>query len=68
MRKEADYAVIDRIQLSIAGEGSQLIVEQFGDMISSETLSVFADITSPDIEKNESLDENISLVIRIKKS
>lgn len=68
MRKEADYAVIDRIQLSIAGEGSQSIVGQFGDMISSETLSVFEDITSPDIEKNESLDEIISLSIKIKKN
>lgn len=68
MRKEADYAVIDRIQISISGDGSQSIVDQFGDMISSETLSTFGDIISPDVQKNESIDENISLCIKIKKN
>ncbi|NRH21261.1 class I tRNA ligase family protein, partial [Candidatus Gracilibacteria bacterium] len=68
MRKEADYAVIDRIQISISGEGTQSIVDQFGDMISSETLSTFGEISSPDVQKNESIDEQISLCIKVKKN
>lgn len=68
MRKEAGYAVIDRIQISISGEWTQPIVDQFGDMISSETLSTFGEITSPDVQKNESIDEQISLCIKVKKN
>ena len=67
MRKEADYAVTDRIQLSISGEGSELIIASFGEMISSETLSSFADITIPDIEKNEAIDEGMNFTLQIKK-
>ena len=68
MRKEADYAVIDRIQISISGDWTQSIVDQFGDMISSETLSTFWEITSPDVQKNESIDEQVSLCIKVKKN
>lgn len=41
MRKEADYSVTDRISLSMSGKGSEEILTQFGDMITSETLSTF---------------------------
>ncbi len=63
MRKEADYQVTDRISLSIAWEGSEQILSQFGDMITSETLSTFWNIETPDVEKNETIDENIVITL-----
>ena len=65
MRKEADYQVTDRITLSLSGEGSEGIVATFGDMIASETLSTFADISTADVEKTESIDEGIVLMLRV---
>lgn len=67
MRKEADYAVTDRIQLSISGKGSELIIASFGGMISRETLSTSASIVTPDIERNEIIDEGMNLILQIKK-
>lgn len=63
MRKEADYQVTDRISLSISGEGSEGILEQFGTMIASETLSTLGEIQTPDIEKTETIDENIIITL-----
>jgi isoleucyl-tRNA synthetase len=65
MRKEADYQVTDRITLSISGEGSESILEQFGGMIASETLSNFWDIQTADVEKSETIDENITITLRV---
>ena len=65
MRKEADYSVADRISLSITGQGSEDILRQYGEMIMSETLSTFALITIPDIEKTEEIDEGVTLILRI---
>ncbi|MBX9808806.1 class I tRNA ligase family protein, partial [Candidatus Gracilibacteria bacterium] len=65
MRKEADYNVTDRIKLSITSEGNGTIVDTFGEMISSETLSTFTEIDEADLSKTESLDENISVIIKI---
>lgn len=67
MRKEADYSVTDRISLSITGQGSDSILAQYSEMITSETLSAFADIATPDIEKTEEIDEGMSLTLRIAK-
>lgn len=67
MRKEADYSVTDRISLSITGQGSENILTQYGEMITSETLSVFADITTSDIEKIEEVDESVTLTLKIAK-
>jgi isoleucyl-tRNA synthetase len=67
MRKEADYSVTDRISLSIAGQGSEDILTQYGEMITSETLSAFADIATPDIEKTEEIDEGTTLTLKIAK-
>jgi isoleucyl-tRNA synthetase len=58
MRKDADYGVSDRIELSIAGEGSAAILESFGDYITHETLSTLVPgMDSSDREKTESVDE-----------
>ena len=80
MRKEADYQVTDRITLSISAvSNSPLewcpverdgvvvsdILTKFGDMISSETLSTFADISTPDLEKTETIDENIQITLKV---
>ena len=65
MRKEADYSVTDRITLSISGEGSELILANFGDMIASETLSTFGQIDIADIEKIENIDENIQITLKV---
>jgi isoleucyl-tRNA synthetase/broad specificity phosphatase PhoE len=65
MRKEADYQVTDRITLSIAWEGSEQILSQFGEMITSETLSTFWNIETPDVEKNETIDANIVITLRV---
>ena len=65
MRKEADYNVTDRIKIQISGESSEGIVDNFGHIINSETLSSFADIINPDLSKTENLDENISITIKI---
>jgi isoleucyl-tRNA synthetase len=65
MRKEADYNVTDRIKIQISGESSGVIVDNFGHIINSETLSSFTEITSPDLSKTENLDENISITIKI---
>jgi isoleucyl-tRNA synthetase len=67
MRKEADYSVTDRISLSIIWEGSEQILSQFGDMITSETLSNFRDIETPDLEKTETVDTDILINIGIKR-
>ena len=67
MRKEADYSVTDRISLSITGQGSDDILAQYGEMIMSETLSTFAEIVTPDIEKTEEVDEGVTLTLRIAK-
>ena len=68
MRKEADYQVTDRISLSLTGEGSVDIVTQFGEMIASETLSTLAVISTPDLEKTETIDEDKILTIAIRKT
>ena len=68
MRKEADYAVTDRINLSILGEWTRDIIEQFWKMISSETLSIFTEIGASDIEKNEIIDENVTISLKISKN
>ena len=65
MRKEADYSVTDRISLAISGEGSEQILAQFGDMITSETLSTFGDIETPDVEKIETIDEGIEITLGV---
>ena len=65
MRKEADYSVTDRITLSISGEGSEGILEQFATMIASETLSTLGDIQTPDVEKTENIDENIQITLKV---
>jgi isoleucyl-tRNA synthetase len=65
MRKEADYNVTDRIKLSITSEWNESIVDIFWEMISSETLSTFAEINEADLSKTESLDESISVTIKI---
>lgn len=65
MRKEANYAVDNRIKLSISGEGSAAIIEQFGDMITTATLSTFAEIDTPDLEKTENIDEDIQITLKV---
>ena len=67
MRKWADYAVTDRIKLSIHWEGSNPIIDQFGEMISNETLSSIALISHPDLERDEVIDENIHITLKIAK-
>jgi isoleucyl-tRNA synthetase len=68
MRKEADYHVSDKILLSITGWNSHEILEQFGDMITHETLSnLIENIESPDITKTDTNDENIEYTIFVKK-
>lgn len=80
MRKEADYQVTDRITLSISPvlDSSSLegvpttgggvvsdIIAKFGDMITSETLSTFAVISIPDLEKVYELEEEVTFTIRL---
>jgi hypothetical protein len=36
-------------------------------MIASETLSTFWNIETPDVEKNETIDENIVITLRVAK-
>ena len=67
MRKEADYQVTDRISLSISGEGSEMILENFGEMIASETLSTLAAISTPDLEKTETIDEGVTVTLATRK-
>ena len=67
MRKEADYQVTDRISLSISGEGSEMILENFGEMIASETLSTLAVISTPDLEKTETIDEGVTVTLATRK-
>jgi isoleucyl-tRNA synthetase len=67
MRKEADYQVTDRISLSISGEGSELILANFGEMIASETLSTLAVISTPDLEKTETIDEGVTVTLATRK-
>lgn len=63
MRKEANYNVTDRIKISISGITH--VIESFGDLINSETLSKFDTINTPDLEKSETLDGDISINIKI---
>jgi len=37
-------------------------------MISSETLSIFTEIGASDIEKNEIIDENVTISLKISKN
>lgn len=63
MRKEADYNVEDRIQVSISGEASILAVNEFKDLIETETLANLTEkIDTPDLKKELELDENKVLV------
>jgi len=65
MRKEADYNVTDRIQISLSGEGIEDIIDGFGSMINSETLSRFESNITPDLTKTENIDENLMITIQI---
>jgi isoleucyl-tRNA synthetase len=68
MRKEADYAVTDRIQVDISGEGViRQVMDMYSAMIQEETLSTLATIADADKEKEELIDEGISVTLRIKK-
>ncbi len=68
MRKEAGYEVSDRISLSMSGEGSEAILQDFSEYITRETLSTLvASIASPDIEKSEEIDESLLINITLKK-
>lgn len=65
MRKEADYQVTDRISLWISGEGSASILANYGDMITSETLSSLSEISTPDLEKTETIDDGIEITLKV---
>ena len=77
MRKEADYQVTDKIVLHItahhndAGTGNleiKQILENFEEMITSETLSELTAIMSnPDLEKEMELDNGAKVLIQIMK-
>lgn len=68
MRKEADYKVTDRIQISLTGEGSAEILTDFSEYIAGETLWVFAStIENPDSSKEEEISENMKITISIKR-
>ena len=67
MRKDANYNVTDRITLSLSGDGIEQVVTKFGHLIAIETLSEFGEIGSGDREKTESLDENLSITLKVKR-
>ena len=53
LRKEADFNLADRIQLSVnGGELTKKIIAQHTEMLQDETLSTISEITTPDIEKD----------------
>ena len=68
MRKEADYNVTDRIELSIIGEESDTITSRFGSLIESETLSTLVpQIDTPDTMREEAIDDDNVIQIAIKR-
>lgn len=68
MRKEADYQVTDRISLHIYGDLHTEILAQFGNMITSETLSTLAPLmVNPDVEKRIELDTGENITLQIEK-
>lgn len=67
-RKEADYHLADRIQLSLTGSKlSTTLTEQFAEYIQNETLSTFVEsIENPDISKEVTL-ANETIIFALKK-
>ena len=64
-RKEADYQVDDRIQVSISGADE--VLATFKDNIGTETLSTVVDsLESYDVEKTLELDELV-ITLKLKK-
>jgi isoleucyl-tRNA synthetase len=66
MRKEADYQIADRIQISI--EGAEEIVAKFADWIKEEVLAteIAEDLSQEDLQKEVEL-EGEKVVLKIKK-
>ncbi len=66
MRKEANYTVTDRIELSITG--FSLVEDWIHDFITAETLSTLVEtLSSPDLEKIISDEEMGEVKIMIKR-
>lgn len=66
MRKEANYNVTDRIELSITG--FSLVEDWIHDFITTETLSTLVEtLSSPDLEKIISDEEMGEVKIMIKR-
>ena len=66
-RKQANYEVDDRIQISISWENISEILENFWKYIESETLSTIVDkLENPDLEKEVDI-EWIKILIKLKK-
>ncbi len=66
-RKEANFEVDDRIQLSLKGESLESILKNFWEYIQNETLSTLAKtIENPDIEKQILIEEK-EVTIELKK-
>jgi isoleucyl-tRNA synthetase len=66
MRKEAGYAVMDRIYIDISGAGSEDILDVYTDTICSETLSTISSIDTADLVRTEVYDD-IEVRIAVKR-
>ena len=68
MRKEADYQVTDRVQISISGWLSAAIIADWKSYVEKETLSTVMDtLTNPDLEKTITDEDMGNVQINIKK-
>ena len=66
MRKEAEYQVTDRIEISL--QGLDAVVLEFGDYICHETLgTIVSNISHPDMTKEENMDEGGTITLSIKR-
>jgi len=66
-RKQADFEVSDRIQISISGENVSSIIEKFSNYIETETLSkIVQNIDTPNLEKDLEI-EDLKIKLKIKK-
>ncbi|MGE4443542.1 MAG: isoleucine--tRNA ligase [Candidatus Altimarinota bacterium] len=64
-RKEADFNVDDRIEISI--EGAEDILNTFGKYIETETLSqLLQDVKNPDLQKEVEI-EDLKIILKLKK-
>lgn len=65
MRKEHDYHVMDRLILEISGDALITdVVCDYAAMITQETLSTFAPVVSPDIDRTILIEER-EVIIKI---